>query len=391
MTETDLGQRCPHGMPKGERCPECLKSNPTPLEEAIPGIDTSNFSTVKANTQRDLDANRPEGRGRHHEHVNTRVGTALITDTPFARHEYNFLCKDVKRREKLQKIFAGQIIVDLGAGDGDGGYRMAQVLNAKSYVGVEPHHSEELEKALSETGLYSSTIIPGYEERFQIEQNKIPFSIAPVDILTLLKSLPDHSVSVLASGIDHCITSSFPPWYLSQVSIEIKRVLHPTGGLLLIYSDSGFGKMLRDAPDYDNVRTTSSHNPDPLVYTLAEQAEWEKQKTPAEIRDEENRLSVENYNKYKQIENMLDKLEEYVKKHPLHSVLYRFFSNEVHGSVVFRKGEMEVEGIMSNKMDIFRKLAYPETTAKLIQIEEKINLLKARIDEMIVLETKKTN
>ena len=139
-------------------------------------------------------------------------------ETNFSRLERNI--------EKIREVFAGRVVVDLGAGDNDWGYYLADMAGAKHYVGVDSHNARGLN---------------GQLEKFseEIKEGKfIPYSVVDTDMLSFLRDVKDDSVSMIASGIDDYIIEDGK--YSSETSREISRTLHPEGGLLSVMSSIHF-------------------------------------------------------------------------------------------------------------------------------------------------------
>jgi len=159
--------------------------------------------------------------------------------TSFARQMYEpkYWAKEEERKaleqlaDEVEKVFKGQIVVDIGAGPGGWGYLMADRAGAEAYVAVEPVFADELlyritsiqNPGLEPKNPFSTPIVPKHEIK------KIPISIVQEDMLSFLRRLPADSVSVLCSGIDKEVISLSGKYYEQKVVNEIVRVVNPNG------------------------------------------------------------------------------------------------------------------------------------------------------------------
>ncbi|TSC78108.1 MAG: hypothetical protein G01um101433_395 [Parcubacteria group bacterium Gr01-1014_33] len=123
--------------------------------------------------------------------------------------------------------FNGQIIVDLGAGATENGYRIAMFANARGYIGVEPYHLDDLkaEFEYAEPGRSWGYIIKRYYKK-----ELIPATLVKQDALGFLRLLPDSSVCIFAAGLDGFIIDNDA--YCSEVEKEIARVLAYKGAFI---------------------------------------------------------------------------------------------------------------------------------------------------------------
>lgn len=125
--------------------------------------------------------------------------------------------------EQVLRMFRDQVVVDLGSGL-DLGYFAAALARAKGYVGVDKYERRSSFYHNRET----------IRKFFEMSHFKLSFDVEPIpgssvqdDMLHFLRRLPDHSVSILASGIDGYVIPNRE--YFAAVSEEIKRVLHKKG------------------------------------------------------------------------------------------------------------------------------------------------------------------
>lgn len=133
--------------------------------------------------------------------------------------------KDNNKLTKLLEKIKGQIVVDLGAGADLSGYNFIASQNPSAYVAVEPFFPDHLK-------YYFDNLDKSPDVSQDMSKPKV--AIAPEDMLTFLKRLPDKSVSIFNSGIDDTI---IPREYAAEVSKEIERVVHPEG---VAVSHAGF-------------------------------------------------------------------------------------------------------------------------------------------------------
>lgn len=127
----------------------------------------------------------------------------LITQLKYAR----FYDRNLDR-------FNNQIVVDLGAGKHSYAYRIAKLLEARAYVGIEPYWASELEESLS-------------EEDEKSPDNALLWAVVPAGMLHFVDRIPDDSVSFFAFGIDGMILLDHG--YSYSVNRLLSRVLHPDG------------------------------------------------------------------------------------------------------------------------------------------------------------------
>lgn len=123
--------------------------------------------------------------------------------------------------DEIKKVFENKIVVDLGAGTTNLGYGLAQMAGAKSYVAVDSHNA-------------------GYLKRFfnRHSDDSMPKSIVDLDMLSFLRCVKDDSISMIAAGIDDYVIHDGE--YTGPLDNEIKRTLHPKGGLLSVMSEIYF-------------------------------------------------------------------------------------------------------------------------------------------------------
>ena len=135
--------------------------------------------------------------------------------------------------KELEKVFSGQIVIDVAAGSNTIGYRIANQAGARAYIAVEPVFTDSLLAALfcerhPEFCPGSISLSSEKEREMNRDSNpKASISIVAEDMLSFLKRLPDNSVSVWCSGVDNNVISDAD--YRASVAKEIVRVLHPDG------------------------------------------------------------------------------------------------------------------------------------------------------------------
>ena len=160
-------------------------------------------------------------------------------DTPFSTNAFryfydsrSFYKAHYGRFLKIKEAFSAIPVIDLGAGSCNVGYKIANILNSKGYVGVEPYHYLQLVSAIVEGDTtddaqkakrwqkYSKTLKSS-------NPRQIPFNVVAEDAFRFLKRLPDLSVGILSFGTDNLIINN--TGYIESVKAEINRVLHPKG------------------------------------------------------------------------------------------------------------------------------------------------------------------
>ena len=138
----------------------------------------------------------------------------------FTQAVYNFA--QFGRLPERSVSFKNQLVIEIGAGCFHFGYALAELLEARAYIGVEPFFADHLIRNINQ-----------YASKRSIK--RIPYTVVPEDILTFLRRIPDGLVSIFAFGIEKCILED--KHYRSNVEKEIFRVLHPEGGFLAASSD----------------------------------------------------------------------------------------------------------------------------------------------------------
>lgn len=203
-----------------------LKDEITSLEELIPSIKLDNVISLD-----NCPLQIPEDKERYTK----RVMDGMDLGTPFSSdilHDLNTL--EEKKPvvfESLKAKFKDVIIVDLGAGEGNNvdvstGYRIACILGAKGYIGVEPFNWQSLFRCfLAQTK--ERTEIAGYGGK---SMHLIPFNLVAEDAVTFMRRLPNDSVSLLNSGLSEILSEKT---YVHDLKKEMARVLRP-GAVCLI-------------------------------------------------------------------------------------------------------------------------------------------------------------
>ena len=115
-----------------------------------------------------------------------------------------------------------RVVIDLGAGRNPWGYRVAALLGASAYVAVEPY---------------------GYDELLQIlrrEGGELPWFVTDEDAKTLLQRLPDAlNIACFGFAFDQCIVQNWD--YLTEVAIQVGRVMAPGGAVFALNCEIPFG------------------------------------------------------------------------------------------------------------------------------------------------------
>jgi hypothetical protein len=123
--------------------------------------------------------------------------------------------------DKIGEVFENKIVVDLGAGKTTLGYSMALMAGAKAYVGVDSHNANSLGRFLNGN-----------------HNDSMTYSVVDLDMLSFLRCVKDDSISMIAAGIDDYVIHDGE--YTNPLNKEIKRTLHPNGGLLSVMSEIYF-------------------------------------------------------------------------------------------------------------------------------------------------------
>lgn len=178
------------------------------VEKLLPGIDT-----------RGLYNENPDKYSKHQPYFRDSGGRSQYT-------AYSDILKNIfttGKRSEFFELLKGKIVVDLGAGMHPYVYSVAVESEASGYIAVDLWHGQHLKDELDER-VYGS----GQTESFPRvnAEKRIPASFIDEDMLTFLRRLPDHSVSIAAFGLGDGIIKG---QYAKEVNKEVQRVLHPNG------------------------------------------------------------------------------------------------------------------------------------------------------------------
>ena len=156
----------------------------------------------------------------------------LHNSEEYLKTSFDYLTKNEAARKNIADRLKGQVIIDLGAGKSDAGYRLAVILEAKGYVAIEPDvdSCEELR-----TGNIS-----GFLADSEDRERLIPWAVLNTDMLSFLQSVDDGQISILLCGIDDYIIHDHH--YEDSVNSEIDRTLSPNGGVLSVSSEIYVGE-----------------------------------------------------------------------------------------------------------------------------------------------------
>lgn len=137
---------------------------------------------------------------------------------------------------KLRELFKGRVLVDLGTGVNDGGYRIAGLLGCSGYVAVEPNYFKNLSNLLGGGRDYTlcdnDYLLNRLPDRSKL--NNLPFSIVKEDALSFLLSMEDNSACIFSSGMDKIIVKDDK--YIERVNDLISRVIGDDNAFLSNYS-----------------------------------------------------------------------------------------------------------------------------------------------------------
>jgi hypothetical protein len=218
-----------------------LTEKVTPLEEMIPGI-------LPEDTVVSLDHCPNEI-----EEIERDSETITASDN-FVSYIANFIENLKKNKpkefENLKLKFKDSIIVDLGAGENFAvNYRIACVLGAKGYIGIEPYNWRQL---------FQSCLTLDHPW-FLKEKNPL-INLVAEDAVSFLKRLPDNSVCLLNAGIGDILMDKD---YIKDFKSEMARVLKK-GGVCMISNSSfpeGINNIIYETGFVDKTKTTEYHGP----------------------------------------------------------------------------------------------------------------------------------
>ncbi len=174
---------------------------------------------------------RTEMQSGKYEHELLSIFGALRLES-FAKNFFKFVQRlegsvdsDSNAKEFIDglKRLRGQVVVELGAGSSPMNAILAKRYGARAYVGTDPVNAEDLEINLRKEGL--------------LNDKRIEVAVVPEDALTILKRLPDKSVSIMVSGLDNDVLHAFDDEYVMGIRVELERVLHPDGVFVQDSSD----------------------------------------------------------------------------------------------------------------------------------------------------------
>lgn len=145
-------------------------------------------------------------------HPNDERWMYLVSGDAF-RSLFSFLRRrDEQIKERLKNIFSGNVLVDLGGGEGYNVRVASELFSASGYVLVDPHSFKKARRNCS---------------------SRIPTSVVAEDALTFLRRVPDNSINILVSNVDYFVVND--PEMRRIISLEMGRALG--GGALINDSD----------------------------------------------------------------------------------------------------------------------------------------------------------
>ena len=159
-----------------------------------------------------------------------KIGQREISGYSFTIYE--MLKSDEQALVALRQAVAGQIVVDLGAGDTPWGYYLACAGGARAYLAVEHYHADKLTDQLFIHAQSDLFFTKALDEQIK----KIPYTVIVEDMLTFLNRLPNDAVSLFAFGIDSDVLNN--PDYARETGIEVVRVLNVGGVLVASHSQA---------------------------------------------------------------------------------------------------------------------------------------------------------
>ena len=197
-----------------------MKETKLPIQSLIENIDLSKLKSLEDFPERNITELEIL---KEFKSYTTRYSeeNAIGCGDPFPTEFTHFICSKLKENEKMLEFLReeckGKVFVDLGAGRNSQGYSLANLLEAKAYIGNELHFFQELNEVLGD------------------HESKIPYSIVPDHMLNFLESVPDGELELIYTrGIDNLLTHHS---YREAVDKEIIRVLSPDGIYLSFQSN----------------------------------------------------------------------------------------------------------------------------------------------------------
>ena len=202
-----------------EKCRKLVFSFLTPLTELIPGVSTKDLGCIDNNVGDLKSEDSPIS------HFNDSVpGGRYEGDTEKSPSVYfgkDSFSRNKSEREKLRNALKGQVVIDIGAGGYDQdieAYVFAAENSAAGYVAVEPYNMDNLIRNFAH-----------FFMKKKAYKKNLPVSFAEMGGLEFLRALPDHSVSIITSGLEIIHDQE----YVRQLKKEIHRVLSPQGAWLI--------------------------------------------------------------------------------------------------------------------------------------------------------------
>lgn len=193
------------------------------MESGLNGLKTNEDFGIKIVESKDL---IPEIMERSSPEITTSKSDSRSKTFPMPTEYTEALLPGLKYESFIKFLgnLKDQVLVDIGAGQTPNGYYIATQAGARAYIGVESYNFEGLKENFDKGKKYIA------KEAKEGDHPLIPLALEREDMLAYLKRLPDHSVSILASGLDDFILVD--EQYRYELQEEIARVLHKDGAFI---------------------------------------------------------------------------------------------------------------------------------------------------------------
>jgi len=219
---------------------------PTPIDQLIPGIDMDKLNSA-LNKQVILNERYRQRKELSHDFVGLRresFGNDVMQN--FAGMSEALALGSTEGMESFREVsWEGKVVVDLGAGNDISGYTLAAIAGAAGYIGVEPFYTQELEEEIGNldaaieteqkelSGELDEERKMSLQRRIDVLSQKIPYTVVGTDMASMLETLPNQSVCIMANGIDSAVLAGSNYEHIKGIAKEIERVLHPEGSVFL--------------------------------------------------------------------------------------------------------------------------------------------------------------
>jgi hypothetical protein len=159
-------------------------------------------------------------------------------------------------REKLDGLFAGTMVVDIGAGRNTDGYMVAAAGGAKGYMALEPFHHRDLARMVADASQ-------------SLGSDGIPFEVRGVGAHFELANLPDDEYSIICAGIDEVVLPD--EMVRMAISAGIRGRLSPKGAAIISLSTLDWSFLPKADFEFRRLGLLSHQEPESLdieVFTM---------------------------------------------------------------------------------------------------------------------------